>query len=72
MNDDDELVLQTDLKMNEILIIQSLIIHICMKIDKIMIEWSIDQIIDHWFEIFHWFKRDYECLSIRILFERWE
>jgi hypothetical protein len=37
-----------------------------------MTEWSIDEISCHWFEVFHWFKDDYECLSIRILFEKWE
>jgi hypothetical protein len=43
-----------------------------MKIDKIMTEWSINEISNHQFEIFHWFKVDYECLNIRISFERWE
>jgi glucan phosphoethanolaminetransferase (alkaline phosphatase superfamily) len=37
-----------------------------------MTEWSIIQSNDHHFENFRWFKDDYECFSIFILFEKWE
>jgi hypothetical protein len=67
-SDDERFVLQTDSKMRRILIN----IQICMKIDKIMTEWSVNEISDHWFRIFHWFKDDYECLNILILLEEWE
>ncbi len=67
-----EFCLQTDLKMiDDLIILWWLIIHIYIKIDKIMTEWSINKNDNHWLRIFHWFKDDYECLSI-ILFKEWE
>jgi hypothetical protein len=37
-----------------------------------MTDWSVNEISDHRFEVFHWFKDDYEYLDILIFFEEWE